>query len=722
MQITDTRLMRAGSTFLLVIGILSLLGITIFFFSSTSRSRIRMATLYDQRETARFYLESYSSELVFQLRQNANNENSTLFELFRRALNGSAGQQIDPGFHEKSGFLQTIEAGLPPNHQIIRPVISFSQPRPLPLPAMFDVADFETAEYESTLQVVCALVLEGRKFELKVQYPFRVVATLLPMVREFVFFADQLHLEQRSAFPPDDKINIVKIKGSTAGQSGSGWPLVIGPSIDGGDADRHGKILLGSGDEPIILNLAGERHFRGIRPDGSFDGGLMGDLWQVSSSYLGPINPSSAPFANQAVFQKRDGSWFSLRSIYVATDITSVVKIGVLGFSDENTDGSEGHFVNVVDRLKFHAMLAGDPSFERLRGNDEVFSQAAAIKLFGLNREIELNPSQRYRGPNRQIFGNVFGRFFQIAFFSTSRDTSPAGSGILSYGTSSPISYFTPLAGTEYSQYMTKVISSGLDYSAETAASADYYPINRDEDHNTAVLLAEDYKGTDNLSLSGRFSDYSAQWLKLNSSVSDRMSDADTSIWGRVNREFASQEEFKKFAGYDDNRFWINGVVYVKGDLDLSQGISTDNIQGGIVLVDGNITLGDVGRGIDFNILAQVNNAIDSLPADKIITFVSTLPGGQIRINGQFYLGVQLVNLQPDLQSATQQIIFSPGVENRQFFGSMVMSTPSFDNWIRNFSNDSVYLHFIPSMATEKPPVAVQISLNPAFYSLYAAD
>ena len=65
----------------------------------------------------------------------------------------------------------------------------------------------------------------------------------------------------------------------------------------------------------------------------------------------------------------------------------------------------------------------------------------------------------------------------------------------------------------------------------------------------------------------------------------------------RIGRAFTSQEEFEEAVGYP-KKFKVNGIVYVKGNLNLGDmNLSPDDCSGGVVLVDGNITLGNIYRG-----------------------------------------------------------------------------------------------------------------------------
>ncbi len=716
-QFPCTSLSRKGTVYIIAICLLGFLGLMVFALSMRFREHTGLETIADRSKTARFFLESQVGEVLLQLRTSVNDPSSKLFKLFRNATLTSSETDVPlSDFYTVGPLLNELESYLPYRHSTSPPKIRFLRPKLLNLPEMFDTSSVTHGEYSADLEIESKLSLENKVYSLKVSYPFKMVMLLSPLIREFLLFCDQLHLEQSAPFGSADKINIVVTKDGTCGFPT--WPLVLGPCVDAGDADRLGKVFLGADDQPIFLNLAGEKYYRGIRPDGTFDQGTMSELWMVPSQILGGANPDNLPYKDQGVFQRKDGSYFHFRSVYVEMDACNIVKMGILGFSDENVNTTDGHFANVAPGLKFHEMMAGDPSFEKLRiqGGDKAFTVSSAFKLFGWNNEIKLRPDELYTGPRRNIYGDVFGRFFQLSYFSSSLDPTNKGHGVLKYGTSSPFSYFQPFPGTQYPQYMTKTISGGNNFSPGTPIPADFFPMNKDKNLKPQKLGTSDFKGTDGLRIQGKFTDLSSQWFRPQASHAERQKEREKSIWGRVSREFPTQDQFKKFVGYSSKRFWVDGVVYIKGNLDLLDGIDFPDVKGGIVLVDGDITLGNITQGVNFSHTKELNKAIQTWNPAKILTFVSVSQEGKIKIEGQRFFGVQLVKLFPNLNGPVSQIEWKDNTDDRQFFGSIVVSTPCVEKWVQSFRPDPPYLHFIPSMADADPPTSIQVDLNPRSY------
>jgi len=77
-------------------------------------------------------------------------------------------------------------------------------------------------------------------------------------------------------------------------------------------------------------------------------------------------------------------------------------------------------------------------------------------------------------------------------------------------------------------------------------------------------------------------------------SATDSPNLVDQKLIDRVERYFPNGKSFLESArvAADSNRFWVDGVVFVNGDLDLSEGITATDIRDGVIVVNGNLTLG----------------------------------------------------------------------------------------------------------------------------------
>jgi hypothetical protein len=656
-----------------------------------------------KNKVVRYFLESYLGDILLQLRESANNSETKVFQQFRQALNNSERIDLDTEFYEKSelvNFMETNPYGmLRSTHSLLPPQIYMTRPEPLELPEMFDASDYNSAEYVSHLTISCGIELNNKKHWLKVKYPFKMVSLTLPLIREFVFFADQIHLEQPDAFE-NDKINLVKIKdGEVAPTSGN--PLIIGPNQAEERTESLGQIFLGSDNEPVYLNMGGEK---------IFGSGEMNDLWMVTPDFLDPVRADTMEFISH-VLDFYSGRYFRTVKIPIASD--KYVYSYVLGFSEENLDSVNGHFANTS--LSFRSLFAGDPAFERLEGisDDSVFSRAAAIKLYGIKPEDE----EYYLGPNRRIYGDVFNRFFMFSRFEWYEDGLRRSD--LPYDNLPGGIPFETQPGTNYEHYMTRLISAGIDYDYNRPVPFHYCPANRNEKVLPERIRAEDFVGIDGLKLKKGFSDYASEFLLTNLRPEQRVGNAAKTIWQRVSYEFATQEEFKRFAMAGENEFRVDGICYIKDDLDIGDGIVSEEIFGGIVLVDGDITLGNIDRGLDFNNDELLEETAVNLPATKLLTFVSFGKNSQIRLTGNKYMGVHLVNLQNNLNEPVKQLLFQNSDESFKFFGGIALSTPDLEGLTEFFQQKSPYMRFVASMADAEPPTAVQVNASPESYMLY---
>jgi hypothetical protein len=693
----------SGSSLFIVIGVLSLLAVIVTFLFYSTRSRIAVTKIHDQNKVVRYFLESYAGDILFQLRENANNKETKVYEQFRQALKNLDRIDIDTGFYDKSELLKFMETNpfgmLRSSHSLLEPQIYMTQPQPLKLPEMFDISEYKTAEYQSHLSISCGIELNDKKYRLKVEYPFKLVSLALPLLREFVFFADQLHLEQSDAFE-NDKINLVGIKDGEIAPS-SGKPIIIGPNQAEEKTETLGQIFFGSDNKPVYLNIAGEKIFRS---------GKMNDLWMITPEFLDPVKADTPEFISH-VLGFYSGRYFRTVKIPVTSD--KFVFCYVLGFSTENLDPVNGHFAKTS--LNFRNLFSGDPAFERLEGvsDDSVFAKASAIKPYGIKPEKE----EYYLGPNRRIYGDVFSRFFMFSRFEW-YDNGLRRSDLPHDSIPDGIPFETQ-PGTNYEHYMTRIVSAGLDYDYNRPVPFHYCPTNRNDKVLPERIRAKDFVGIDGLKLKKGFANYASEFLLTNLRPEQRVGNVANTIWQRVTYEFATQKEFKRFVKAGENEFRVNGICYIKDDLNLSDGIVNEKIVGGIVLVDGDITLGNIDRGLDFNDDKMLEETAINLPASEVLTFVSFGKNSQIRLTGTRYMGLHLVNLQNNLNEPVKQLVFQNPDESFKFFGAIAVSTPDLEGLTEFFQVWSPYIRFVSSLGDPEPPTAVQIDMTPENYMLF---
>ena len=66
--------------------------------------------------------------------------------------------------------------------------------------------------WTGALGIVCQITLDKAQFTLDTRYPFKVVLLTTPIIRKFLMFFDQLHLEQLNPFGTQDRLNVVPIR------------------------------------------------------------------------------------------------------------------------------------------------------------------------------------------------------------------------------------------------------------------------------------------------------------------------------------------------------------------------------------------------------------------------------------------------------------------------------------------------------------------------------
>ncbi len=493
------------------------------------------------------------------------------------------------------------------------------------------------------------------------------------------------------------------------------------------------------------------------------------------------------------------------------------MSLGVFGFCkefnsffDSSSQYNLNEFFNDYNENSSILMKPGSETFWGEIGKKglnykDYYGFSFGLKLFGVHyKTIGDDPVPPIK---RQIFGNVFGRFMLLTFWNggsgggealkynpdcTIDEVEPQMKGWLTADERPEPLYFKPQEYEEdmgeqeqrelYNKYMSKTMSGMIvkdNYKKNGGGHNQdlFMPINYDYaggwEHK--IYDDSDFEANDGFILKDKnngFDKFGENWFVKKDDNSLKPNDTRSPIEKRIGRTFESAKEFKEAVGYPE-KFIINGVVYVKlddednGVLDLSEGmdLKQDDCSGGIVLVDGDIKLGNILRGQDpmdrnnkFELFTGSGNGVNTykgwvdptseyyIGSDKILTFVCLPNGGQkrkIEIVGNTLLGVQLINLTQDdptkisswgnNEVIEDQIVWNLPVDRKKkdiiFYGAIACNQLNLPQRLLEFgeitnSCDSVLnapVFLYPSvMATETPPLAVQIMEDMRSYRLTA--
>ncbi|HQG30239.1 MAG TPA: hypothetical protein PLY73_16925, partial [Candidatus Ozemobacteraceae bacterium] len=335
----------------------------------------------------------------------------------------------------------------------------------------------------------------------------------------------------------------------------------------------------------------------------------------------------------------------------------------------------------------------------------------------------------------REVFGRVFGRFLMITFFEY--PSAQGGGQSLPYNanwnyqpppfaTFNNVSQvqFTPAEpGQQYGDIMSGVVSGGLD--AGGPALDTYLCVNPESKKTRRPFGYNEFAPADGLRLKGRFDAFGPAWFAID--PKKRPGDPSLStVQSRIMRTFANQAAFTKAVGDGVTKFHVDGVVYVKGSLTLKD-ITTTDIRGGVVLVEQDITLGNVTRGIRFD---QDNNAmmtaliekIGKLKQEELLTFVS-LSGRPIRLAGDKQVGVHLISMNEKVGVPCDQVTWE-AVKRPVFCGGIAVNTPNLSQRVREFgrAGEDPIFFYVPAMADPTPAVAVGVKSYMEGYRLSADE
>lgn len=721
---------RRGTITVILLGLISVIVVFAFSLSRRLSSHTHLLTVGDHTQIARYYLESYIGDVIRQVARQANDPESDIHPIFRQA--GTGDTSISSFKYQANALLAGLQKEL--DIELVgQPKINIRGQKPLPYPDVVQVPEkLNGLEKRGFLSISCSIMFNKHPYTMAVRAPFLVTMHMTPVLREFVLFCDRIHLEQERPFGDDDRINLTFTKGGEhpkevpadySAWKGQPWVLWFTPeTMD--NKDKCGRVFLGADDKPIYLNLAGEKNFQS---------GYMCDLWQVFPGWI-KINKNNEKFQEQPIFLDTNGKPVSLRGIDVQLKFRNhLAKIGILGFCHEITDDAEDSLFANASR-KLTDIMGPDPSFQALvKNSQKSLALASSLKLFGKNAEG--SDDKHYYGPAREVFGRVFGRFLMITFFEY--PSARGGGQPLPYNPNSdfqppPFSTFNDVSqvqfttaepGQHYGDYMSRVVSGGADSSS--AAFATYMCVNPASKQSRQPFTYNDFAPADGLRLKGSFDSFGPAWFAID--PKKRAGDpALSTVQSRISRMFQNQDAFKKAVGDGKSKFRIDGVVYVKGSLSLKD-ITAADIRGGVVLVEKDITLGNITRGIDFNqadrtLILEVTKKITEMKQEEILTFVS-MSGSPIKLMGDKQVGVQLISMNKNLGVPTDQVSWE-ALKRPIFCGGIAINTPNLRERVREFgkaSADPIFL-YVPAMADPKPTVAVNIKSYLEGYRLVADE
>jgi hypothetical protein len=747
---------KRGNITIILLGLVSVMLVMVFALSRRMSGHTQLLTLSDQTQISRYILESYAGDVLQQLNASANELNSDNFNAFRESARN---KRISTKFYSPSAMLEKLED----NHNvelILPPEIVFSQVEELEYPQGFDCPnDLKGKEKKGLLEIVCKVKFHGRQYVLRVQYPFTVVLRLTPIIKDFVLFADRIGREQRNEkIGPEDNLNVMYTKngehplivdGDVMGKirqphqrlkPGEKYrPWTIQPAWDAAEFSNpalSGKVYLGPSDEAIYLNLAGDNREKAEAS--------MGELFLVSPETFS-VADENTTFEHVGVFMNKSGGFIKMLGMNIPLKHKHIAKMGIMGFSYEMVPelGTlfEGTAYQPADF--FNSGSSSSEFYQRLENYGTGYmSLASGLKLMGLKTPDGALPA-------REIYGNVFSRFFVLTFwwppsgggeplqYDESRGANDFPSrevfGVTTY-------HFEPEdPDQKYQDFMSRMVSGKTWRPRPGEVPQGFIPYNIDAKVTTGRQTRKIYNYSDFTANAGfkaraTLDSLGRKWY----GISDPNTRTEkTGCEQRVGRVFNSGDEFLKAAGIDKQEFNVNGVVYVSGKLQVPPlNMGNDKIRGGVVMVDGPIELNNITRGysIDTTTLdvGQVGNEYSKwrteITQESFLTFVS-LSGDPITLKGETMLGVHLINLTDAFGRPYNQIMWSSGVNKEILFcGGIACNYLNLPDRLLEFGRiDSAcpvtkapFFLYHSAMASDKPALAVQIMENMRGYRLTA--
>ena len=749
-------LKKRGNITIILLGLVSIMVIMVFALSRRMSGHTQLLTLSDQTQITRYFLESYAGDVLQQITSTANEINSDNFQVFREAARN---QTLSTDFYEPSNFL--IELADELQTQIkLPPEIEFTQVENLDYPTGFTCPNnLLGKEKRGLLEIICKAQFQGREYKLRVQYPFTVVMRLTPVIKDFVLFADQIGREQgREKIGPDDNLNIMYTKDGEHPEiidseimaimphrrlrPGVKYrPFVLQPAwapAEFGNPDLSGKVYLGPSDDSVFLNLAGDN--REIAQT------TMGELFLISPETF-KVADENTTFEHIGVFMNQSGGFTKMLGMNIPLKHNHIAKMGIMGFSYEMVPELGTIFEGSAYKPEdfFNSGGASSEFYQKVKNHGDGFlSMASGLKLMGIKPDGGVLPA-------REIYGNVLSRFFVMTFwwppsgggeplkYDESRGSNDFPSrevfGVTTY-------HFEPESSDqEYQDFMSRMVS-GKDW---TPRSGDppkgFLPYNIDSRITTgrqsrAIFNYDTFNANDGFEADLTLDELGSKWFGVRDPNNIALTEP-TGIETRVGKVFNSGEEFLEATGIDNERFDVNGIVYVSGDLEVPPlTMANDKIGGGVVLVDGIVKLNNITRGYNVDTdtlnIGEVGNLYqkwsEEITQDSFLTFVS-LKGDPIMIKGEALIGVHLVNLKDAFGRPYDQIMWSSSVNKEILFcGGIACNYLNLPERLREFGRiesacnilKAPFFLFHSAMSAEEPSLAVQIMEDMRGYRLTA--
>ncbi|MBU1106007.1 MAG: hypothetical protein KKB51_05005 [Candidatus Riflebacteria bacterium] len=773
---------KKGNVTIILLGLISVMLIMVMGLSRRMSSHTQLLTLSDYTQISRYFLESYAGDILQQINLDVNKPNSDLYKAFR---DPPADRPLGTSFYKQSGALKELAEEL--NIQIQSPpVITFAGSEEIGYPPGFDCpAPIKGREKRGLLEIVCKAKFYGRMYTLRVQYPFTVVMRMTPILKDFILFADRIAREHGDdKIGPNDNINIMLTRdGKHPLEFDSGIvnhnrmrpgnkyrPMILLPPLDPveyASAAISGKVFLGPSDDSIYLNLAGDTREEEVDTVGQAGNGMVsasdGELFLVTPDTFKVFDKASAKYQYMTLFQKPSGANVRMMGMEIPIKYNQLAKMGLLGFSQEIVPQYADSIFSGAAYTVENFLNSGSNASEFWRllkdtgsGYGEGFmALASGLKLMGLKPD-----DKNFGHVNRQIFGNVLSRFFVLTFW-----WPPSGGGVpliydenrnpTDFPTTTVSLYdykFEPMyPNLRFQDFMSRMVS-GKNWNPRMSSAAnlpegflaynyDGNNANEAENKNT-IFTNSNFTANDGFRANDKFENLMRDWFR----VTEAGSRLQKGIEARVGKSFATDEEFLEAAGINENKFMVNGIVYVAGGLKMpALDMKNEDIGGGVILVDGPIELENITRGYkldtsDFKLgnygaMYFRGPAFDmyqkwktEITQESFLTFVS-LRGDPITIKGEALIGVHLINLNTTQSSPYGQIVWGPLVRKEIVFcGGIACNFLDLPERLLEFGRiesscrhlRAPFFMYHSAMSAQEPAMAVQMMENMRGYMLTA--
>ncbi|MBF0410304.1 MAG: hypothetical protein HQM10_23360 [Candidatus Riflebacteria bacterium] len=764
---------RKGALMFLFLGAFGLLVVLSMSLFGRFRAHVQNVTFIDQGIIARYFLEAMSDDIIRQLKDQYEKKNGLFFDKTSEWLK-SAGTSHDTDFKASQlgctpgKLVKKLASNYAGSSRLMfeydpDPKISFGEWKTLEPPDIFSMsANNKWPEKEGKISVESWASINGTKFRLKVSRRFKFALRLLPVLKDFAWYFDSLHEEQKSSSGEDaDNLNVLPLDYGEITDNKI-FPLSLSTFCEGIGAkillnpDLNGRVFLGDEDNLMFLNMGGEielplrkgrfsdlylirRDHFDVPPEDS------GDIFKPESLQLF----KALSLESLSIFAKADDPNSlnrSIRSLKVnaineqtnAPDPYTTATLFVLGFGSE-LSGNTANGLFSDNGWSLNTFLKNDPGLKYIQKSADSITMSSAIRPYGLSPDWRIvrglsSSSALAKGgwqqilnsgtsliPLRQIFGPLARRFMVLSYhnigsvdgplpYQTSSEYSPPELTKPGYS-EEKYSFNPPGPGgksnyTNYAKLMSRIVSGDFNRIREYTSQSVKFPdgfegYELEPERKSLPRLrprgSRDFKSPEGITFSqkGRFS-----LLKDYVSLSDTPDNALTGLKARITGYFKSGQEFLKRATRTDEKgarcFDASGISYVEGDLTLSEGIN-DKIFGGIVIVNGSLTLGNIHRGLKILSEAEIYKVASELKQSDFITFVvNPSKTNKITLTGDKYVGVQLVMLSPD--NPTPLIPQNPFL----FVGGLAISRPDVKRLTASLKkgDKETVLYYCPCMGT----------------------